>query len=174
MKKGAVKVKLPKRNPAGRNPPGKAGRKKRERRNKKQQPVGMEQPDKKETVVKKLQKKGKGKMSQNLNPIETEEQKEFFTSIYKEYNNDMMYLANSILGNPSDAKEVVHDSFLTIADHLDKLMCYELSKLWLYSRLLVKGKAEKLNQQKYGGKDELSELWEEIFSSDAKRGAVPL
>ena len=49
MKKGAVKVKLSKRNPPGRNLPGKAGRKKRERRNKKQQPVGMEQPDQKET-----------------------------------------------------------------------------------------------------------------------------
>ena len=121
----------------------------------------MEQPDQKETVVKKLQKKGKVKMSQNLNPIETEEQKEFFTSIYKEYNNDMMYLANSILGNPSDAKEVVHDSFLTIADHLDKLMCREFSELWHYAKLLVGSKANNLNCRKNGAKSADMVLLEE-------------
>lgn len=109
-------------------------------------------------------------MSENLKVLETDRQKEFFVSIYKEYKNEMMCLANSILGNPVDAEEVVHDSFLTIAGHLDRLMGYELPKLWLYVRLLVKSKADKLNQQKNGGKDALSELWEEILSSDAKEG----
>lgn len=109
-------------------------------------------------------------MSQNLKVLETDEQKEFFASIYKEYKNGMMCLANSILGNSADAEEVVHDSFLTIAERLDWLMGYELSKLWLYTRLLVKSKADKLNQKKNGAKGMLSEIWEETFRSDVEEG----
>lgn len=105
-------------------------------------------------------------MPQNLNPLETEEGKEFFVSIYKEYNANMMYFANSILGNLSDAEEVVHDAFLTIISHLDRLMDYEVPKLWLYTRLLVKTKADKLNQKKNGGKGMLAELCEVMYGSD--------
>lgn len=121
----------------------------------------MEQPDQKETVVKKLQKKGKVKMSQNLNPIETEERREFFASVYKEHKSSMMYRANSILNNPEDAEEVVHDSFLTIASHLDKLMCREPSELWYYAKLLVESKANNLNCRKNGAKSADMVLLEE-------------
>lgn len=109
-------------------------------------------------------------MPQNLNPLETEEGKDFFGAIYKEYNASMMYVANSILNNPSDAEEVVHDAFLTIISHLDKLMDYEVPKLNLYTRLLVKAKADKLNQKKNGGKSMLSELCEVMYGSDKKGG----
>lgn len=110
-------------------------------------------------------------MSQNLKPLEEEGQKELFAFIYKEYKNEMMCFANSILGNPSDAEQVVHDSFLTIAGNLDRLMDYGLPKIWYYARLLVKSKAEK-RKQKNGGKDAFSELWEEMHGSYFGQGTV--
>lgn len=113
-------------------------------------------------------------MSQNLKPLVAEGQKEFFASIYKEYKNEMICLADSILGNPSEAGQVVHDSFLTIAGHLDRLMGYGLPNIWYYARLLVKSKAEKLKQKKNGGKDAFSELWEETLGAYVGQGTMPL
>lgn len=76
----------------------------------------------------------------------------------------MMYFSNSILGNLSDAEEVVHDAFLIIS-HLDRLMEYEVPKLRLYTKLLVKAKTDRLNQKKNGEKGMLSELGEVIYGS---------
>lgn len=56
-----------------------------------------------------------------LSLIESDSDKTKFEIIYTEYKNRMYYEANKIVGNPMDAEDVVHQSFLKIIKILDKI-----------------------------------------------------
>lgn len=56
-----------------------------------------------------------------LNLIETEEDKRKFERIYLAYKQTMFYAANRILKNHYASEDAVHQAFLKIIDHLDKI-----------------------------------------------------
>lgn len=53
--------------------------------------------------------------------IETEEDKSKFERIYNNYRQTMYYAAYHILKNEHTAEDIVHQAFLRVIDHLDKI-----------------------------------------------------
>ena len=53
--------------------------------------------------------------------FDTEEEKEIFSVIYRDYAEYMLRAARRILQNSPDAEDVVQDVFLYIADNLEKI-----------------------------------------------------
>ncbi len=47
--------------------------------------------------------------------IDDESHRRLFEKIYIEYRDPMFFMARSVLGNDSDAEDIVHDVFLRIA-----------------------------------------------------------
>ena len=47
--------------------------------------------------------------------IDDESHRRLFEKIYIEYRDPMFFMARSVLGNDSDAEDIVHDVFLKIA-----------------------------------------------------------
>lgn len=87
-------------------------------------------------------------MFQYLLLLETEKEKEFFRKIYKKYRTEMFYTAYKIVGNRSDAEDIVHETFLTLTDHMDKLMDNEPHKMWNYIMTAVEHKSYNLYRKK--------------------------
>lgn len=56
-----------------------------------------------------------------LSLIETEEDKRKFERIYLSYKQTMFYAANRILKNHYTSEDAVHQAFLRVVDHLDKI-----------------------------------------------------
>ena len=56
-----------------------------------------------------------------LSMIETEEDKSRFEIVYHEYKSLMFYVANQILQNEHDAEDAVHQAFVKIAEHMEKI-----------------------------------------------------
>ena len=61
-------------------------------------------------------------MYQYLLLLDTKEEKEFFREIYNSYKDEMYRAAYRILQNRSDAEDIVHETFLTLTEHLDGMM----------------------------------------------------
>ncbi len=61
----------------------------------------------------------------------------------------MFHTADIILRNTSDAEDVVHETFLTLIDNLDKLIGNEPHKMWNYIVTIVKNKCFNLMKRKY-------------------------
>ena len=53
--------------------------------------------------------------------FDTEEEKQKFSTLYKEYAELMMRVARFYLPNSSDAEDIVQNAFLYIADRLEKI-----------------------------------------------------
>ncbi|MCI8482949.1 MAG: sigma-70 family RNA polymerase sigma factor [Lachnospiraceae bacterium] len=104
-------------------------------------------------------------MFQYLLLLETEEEKEFFKSIYKKYRDRMFYTAVGILKNESDAEDIVHEVFLVLVDHLDKIMGREPYEVWSYINTTVRRRAYNLCKRKNIQEDSGLEEWQqgEIF-----------
>lgn len=106
-------------------------------------------------------------MLQYLLLLETEREKEFFKKIYKQYRTEMFYTAYKIVKNGSDAEDIVHETFLTLIDHLDKLIDNEPHKTWNYIMTAVRHKSYNLWRRKKIQKEIKLEDWEwgqeEIF-----------
>ena len=99
-------------------------------------------------------------MFQYLLLLETDEEREFFTAIYEKYRTEMFYTAYRILHNPPDAEDMVHETFLSLINHLEKLMNSEPHKLWYYINTAVKRKAYNLiNRRHIVEQVELDETW---------------
>lgn len=99
-------------------------------------------------------------MVQYLLLLETDEDKEFFTEIYKKYRKEMFYTAYNILHNPPDAEDIVHETFLSLIDHLDKIKNSEPHKAWYYINTAVKRKAFNLYRRQHLREEvELDETW---------------
>ncbi|MCI8485103.1 MAG: sigma-70 family RNA polymerase sigma factor [Lachnospiraceae bacterium] len=99
-------------------------------------------------------------MLQYLLLLETEEEKKFFKSIYEEHKNEMFHVAVGILKNESDAEDMVHETFLTLVDHLDKLINNKPYKVWSYINITLKHKCYNLCKRKMIQEDIGLEDWQ--------------
>ncbi|EOT26599.1 sigma-70 family RNA polymerase sigma factor [Eubacterium sp. 14-2] len=61
--------------------------------------------------------------------LETDEEREFFKFIYQEYRQEMFCVARAILKNEADAEDMVHETFLILTDHLNKIINSESYKV---------------------------------------------
>ena len=71
----------------------------------------------------------------------TEEEKEKFSVIYKDYAEFMVRVARRILPVPADGEDVVQDAFLYIADNLEKINLSDRQKTRSYLALITEHKA---------------------------------
>lgn len=99
-------------------------------------------------------------MFQYLVLLKTEKQKDFFTKIYKEHRNAMFFTSYNIVHDSSDAEDIVHESFLTLIKHVDKLIDNEPHKIWHYIDTTVKNKSFNLLKRRKIQEDPgLDEEW---------------
>ncbi|WWR19721.1 sigma factor [Lachnospiraceae bacterium JLR.KK009] len=99
-------------------------------------------------------------MFQYLLLLESDEDKEFFTEIYLKYRKEMFYTAYNILHNPSDAEDIVHETFLSLIDHVDKIKNSEPHKAWYYINTAVKRKCYTFYRRQHLREEvELDETW---------------
>ena len=63
-----------------------------------------------------------------------------FCELYEKYKMKMYYVAFGILNNEQDAENIVHDTFVTIIDVLDKLDTSDQRKEWNYIVTILKNK----------------------------------
>ena len=56
-----------------------------------------------------------------LMSLDTEKERIKFVKIYDTYRNRMHYTANMILKDELNAEDMVHDTFLTLTDYLDRI-----------------------------------------------------
>ncbi len=83
-----------------------------------------------------------------LSMIDTQEEKTKFERIYERYEQKMYATAYKILNNSEDAEDIVHSSFLTIIENLDKIQEISCHKTWNYIVTIVKNKSINLYNQK--------------------------
>ena len=76
-----------------------------------------------------------------LTTIETPDDRSKFEQIYQTYKNLMFHAANRILHNPYDAEDAVHQAFLSILKHLDKISLSERPKTQAFVVVIVERKA---------------------------------
>lgn len=108
-------------------------------------------------------------MFQYLLLLETDEERKFFTKIYEKYRDDMFRMANSILHNPSDAEDMVHETFVLLIQYVDRIINAEPHKAWYYIKLTLRHRTFDLYRQRQKrGEVELDESWtqEDIFDKD--------
>ena len=68
--------------------------------------------------------------------LDTEEERIKFVKIYDTYRNRMHYTANMILKDELNAEDMVHDTFLTLTDYLDRINEEDPVGTWqLYHRM---------------------------------------
>lgn len=72
--------------------------------------------------------------------IDNEEERQKFKKIYITYRMKLQYVAVSILKDSHEAENIVHDTFLTIIDNLDKIDEIECNKTWNYIVTILKNK----------------------------------
>lgn len=108
-------------------------------------------------------------MFQYLLLLETDKEKEFFTSIYETHRDEMFFIAYSILHNRSDAEDVVHESFLSLIDHVDKIIDKQPYQVWYYMKTTVKHKCYNIYRQRHLHEEvELDETW--MQEKDMEKG----
>ncbi len=56
-----------------------------------------------------------------LQLIETEEDRQLFTSVYETYRRQMLFVANDILHSSHLSEDAVHDAFIGVANNMDRL-----------------------------------------------------
>lgn len=85
-----------------------------------------------------------------LSLLNTEEEKNHFEQIYLTYRNLMFYVAKRILNDDLLAEDAVHNAFLKIIDHLDKLKDVNSNKTKGFMVIVVENTAKNIyNQQKF-------------------------
>lgn len=75
-----------------------------------------------------------------LQLIETPEDQSKFEKIYNLYLLRMQYIAESILNDSGEAENVVHDTFLTLIENLEKVDDKDCHKTWNYIVTILKNK----------------------------------
>lgn len=76
-----------------------------------------------------------------LQMIDTPEDRSKFEQIYIEYRDLMFYIANRILNNQQDAEDVVHEAFLKVAEHIEKIGDPKCPKTKSFVVIVVENKA---------------------------------
>lgn len=73
--------------------------------------------------------------------IDVPEDRTKFEKLYLKYRNLMFYVANEILKNQHDAEDAVHQAFLAMLKHLDKISEIDSPKTRSYVVIVVERKA---------------------------------
>ena len=73
--------------------------------------------------------------------FDTEEEKEKFSVIYRDYAEFMLRAARRILHDSPDTEDIVQDAFLYIADHLEKINLFDQQKTRSYLAIITEHKA---------------------------------
>lgn len=108
-------------------------------------------------------------MFQYLLLLETDKEKEFFASIYEAHRDEMFFIAYSILHNRSDAEDAVHESFLSLIDHVNKIIDKQPYQAWHYMKTTVKHKSYNIYRQHHLHEEvELDETW--MQEKDTEKG----
>lgn len=83
-----------------------------------------------------------------LGSIETQEDRDKFEKLYVHYEKRMFAVSNKILNNEQDAEDIVHDTFQTLIENLDKINEIYSHKTWSYIVTIVKNKSINLYRKK--------------------------
>lgn len=83
-----------------------------------------------------------------LELLDTQEEKDLFESLYNHYKEYMYHIAYRILQNNHDAEDAVHQSFLSIIKHLDKLLDIKCRKTQSYLAIVVENKSLDIIRQR--------------------------
>ena len=75
-----------------------------------------------------------------LMSLDTEKERIKFVKIYDTYRNRMHYTANMILKDELNAEDMVHDTFLTLTDYLDRINEEDPVGTWNYIVTILKNK----------------------------------
>ena len=96
-----------------------------------------------------------------LSVLETDEDRCQFEDIYRQYKNRMYKFAISILHNSEDAEEVVHQSFLTIANNFDKIKSFSCHEMNSYIVIIIRNTSINLYNKNKRYTERSTELDEE-------------
>ncbi len=102
-------------------------------------------------------------MYQYLLLLDTEQEREFFQKLYREHRNQMYYMALKIVKNESDAEDMVHETFLTLTEHLMGMIENPPKKNWNFILTILKHKCYNLLKKKkkeFEKKEELESILE--------------
>ncbi len=73
-----------------------------------------------------------------LSAIDTEEDKSEFEKLYIKYRQDMYAIAYSILHNPQDSEDAVHQAFINIANHFEKIKKIPCQEIKAYIVVIIR------------------------------------
>ena len=76
-----------------------------------------------------------------LELLDTQEEKDIFEALYNRYKDYMYHIAYQILQNDHDAEDAVHQSFLSIIKHLNKMSDIRCRKTRSYLVVVVENKS---------------------------------
>ena len=82
-----------------------------------------------------------------LMSLDTEKERIKFVKIYDTYRNRMHYTANMILKDELNAEDMVHDTFLTLTDYLDRINEEDSVGTWNYIVTILKNKCYNFDQR---------------------------
>ena len=94
--------------------------------------------------------------------FDTEEEKDKFSEIYRDYAEFMVKVANRILHNIPDAEDVVQEAFLYVADNLEKINLSDRQKTLSYLAIITEHKAFDYIRQRKRRKEDLIESPEKL------------
>ena len=95
-----------------------------------------------------------------LSMLETNEEKNQFEQLYIKYKQDMYAVAYGILKNKEDAEDVVHQSFLKIADNFSKVSQIPCHELKAYIVIICRNTAINIYRQNQNRAKHSTELFE--------------
>ena len=73
-----------------------------------------------------------------LQALTTEDDKEKFEKLYRQYKYSMYKISWNILKNEKDAEDIVHESFWAIIENFDKINDVYSKKTWNYIVTIVR------------------------------------
>lgn len=76
-----------------------------------------------------------------MSMIDASDDRSKFEQVYQTYKDMMFHAANRILHNPHDAEDAVHQAFLSILKHLNKISLSERQKTQAFVVIIVERKA---------------------------------
>lgn len=103
-----------------------------------------------------------------LQMLSTEQERKDFEALYLRYRNLMLSIAYKILPEMQDAEDAVHQAFLSIIKHLDKLPCVDCPETRAYIVTIVERKALDIlrSQKKLRPLEELPQNTASVLPSD--------
>lgn len=76
-----------------------------------------------------------------LQTLSTEQERKTFEALYLRYRNLMLSVAHRILPEAQDAEDAVHQAFLSILKHLEKISCVDCPETRAYIVTIVERKS---------------------------------